>query len=419
MSLKLPDRSSRVTRSVTPRKGPQPFTATELQQIGSEITAQWFRPIEAKRLTLMEIDPWNVHAYWNIAAAEVAAARARLPGQGRGAALQLRFTDISPRLDGAAPHEQFDIEVQPDSNNWYVSLWRDARHYSAELGLRAADGAFVALARSNEVVTPRAAPSPEFDFREMEVRAPHPVTSGHAPAERADNDIPVNDFLLRDLFPCRLDPQDDYPLVTAAEPTDLVADDETPGRGAAFAAPEPAGDFPYIALAEIAPWHERALHTRSEVVGEAALALSPLPPLPPVAAGTIALTDVALAPQPLPIPPASFPGEADEKVGVGETASPDAPPAGANVAGQPAVPLEAFLANTMFSPGHGSFPVNATAHVLIAGQATPATPLTLFGKPVALQEDGSFDVRLPLPRGPELAALLHFLRGRDGDRSKH
>ncbi len=398
MSLKPSDRPPRMTRPVTACKGPQPFTATELQQIGSEITAQWFRPIEAKRLTLMEIDPWNVHAYWNIAATELAAARARLPGQGRGAALQLRFTDISPRRDGAAPHAQFDIEVPPDSNNWYVSLWRDARHYSAELGLRAADGAFVALVRSNEVVTPRAAPSPEFDFREMEVRAPHPVTSGHPPAESADNDIPVNDFLLRDLFPRRLDPQDDYPLVTAAEP---------------------AGDFPYIAPAEIAPWHERALHTRSEVVGEAALALSPLPPLPPVAPGSIAPTDVALAPQPLPIPPASLPEEPDEKVGAGETASPAAPPADATVAGHPAVPLEAFLANTMFSPGHGSFPVNATAHVLIAGQAAPATPLTLLGKPVALQADGSFDVRLPLPRGPELAALLHFLRGRHGDRGEH
>ena len=372
MRLKLTDRPPRVTRPVTSRKGPQPFTATELQQIGSEITAQWFRPIEAKRLTLMEIDPWNVHAYWNIAAAEVAAARARLPGQGRGAVLQLRFTDISPRLDGAAPHEQFDIEVQPDSNNWYVSLWRDARHYSAELGLRAADGAFVALARSNEVVTPRAAPSPEFDFRETEVRALHPVISSQPPAESAGNDIPVNDFLLRDLFPRRLDPQDDYPLVTAAEL---------------------AGDFPYIAPAEIAPWHERALHTRSEVVGEAALALLPLPP---VDAGAIASADVALAPQSLPIPPA-----------------------GATVAGQPTFALEAFLANTMFSPGHGSFPVNATAHVLIAGQAAPATPLTLLGKPVTLQEDGSFEVRLLLPSGPELVALLHFLRGRDGDRSEH
>jgi hypothetical protein len=395
MRLKLTDRPPRVTRPVTSRKGPQPFTATELQQIGSEITAQWFRPIEAKRLTLMEIDPWNVHAYWNIAAAEVAAARARLPGQGRGAVLQLRFTDISPRLDGAAPHEQFDIEVQPDSNNWYVSLWRDARHYSAELGLRAADGAFVALARSNEVVTPRAAPSPEFDFRETEVRALHPVISSQPPAESAGNDIPVNDFLLRDLFPRRLDPQDDYPLVTAAEL---------------------AGDFPYIAPAEIAPWHERALHTRSELVGEAALALLPLPP---VDAGAIASADVALAPQSLPIPPASLLEEPDEKVGAGETASPAAPPAGATVAGQPTFALEAFLANTMFSPGHGSFPVNATAHVLIAGQAAPATPLTLLGKPVTLQEDGSFEVRLLLPSGPELVALLHFLRGRDGDRSEH
>lgn len=342
MRLKLTDRPPRTRRPVTPRKGSQPFTAAELQQIGSEITTQWFRPVETQCLTLMEIDPWNVYAYWNIAAAEIAAARTRLPGQGRDAALQLRFTDISPRRDGAAPHEQFAIEVQPDSNNWYVSLWRDARHYSAELGLRAADGTFVALARSNEVATPRATPSSEFDFRVREVRTPPPASAVHSPAARADNDSPASappasDCLLRDLYPRRLDPQDGFPLAS----------------------------------------------------------------------------------QPLPIPPASLPEEPNGKVGAGETASPVAPPADTTVAGRPSVPLEAFLANPMFSPGHGNLPVNATAHILIAGQVAPATPLTLLGKPVALQEDGSFEVRLPLPRGPELAALLHFLRGRHDDRSEH
>jgi hypothetical protein len=451
MNLSVPDRiaahgkdattdRSRVARKRAAKKGSRPFSADELLQIGTDIAAQWFRPVEASCLTLMEIDPWNVHAYWNIAATDLADARARLPAQGRDAALLLRFTDISPRLGVSAPHDQFDIEVHQESNNWYVNLWRDAWHYSAELGLRAADGAFTPLLRSNEVSAPRAGPSPELDFRELEVRSPR-----HAESVQTAGESDVGDLLLRDLFPKRLQPHDDYPLVIAeaehsavaldepefpslngeADDADIAdilqqmaADVEISGSAAGKAARELSGHFPFIAAAEIAPYHDLARQAKRQVLASAP---SPLPPLPPITQDAIASTDVELLPQPLPIPtPIPSATErndmAEGRLGdvLGSDTAVTRPPTVVSTSRTP-VPLEALLAGTVFSPGHGDALVLADAHVIIKGQVAPDTPLMLFGKRVQLRADHSFTLKLPLQRGPELAALLHHLRGRYGD----
>lgn len=447
--------TARTTVSGNHRKGPQPFSADELSQIGTDIATYWFNPIESSSLTLMEIDPWNIHAYWNIDTAEIARARARLPGKGRDAVLLLRFTDISPRLDGTAPHEQFDIEVNLASTNWYVNLWRDARHYSAELGLRGAEGAFISLLRSNVVATPRAGPSPELDFRELEIRAPRAVEPS-----QATNESGISDILLSNLFPKRLQHHDDFPLAIAAaghsgleidEPvfprlneatteteldefqaefaTELATERGLSDSGTAIAvAEEPSGHFPVIAAAEIAPYHELARQTRRQV-----LAGTPLPPLPPISLDTIALTDVELIPQPLPIPPAMGLNDSPDREARGDAATANTPlPAAstdstdasdvtivATVAGRPAVrlpvPLEALLADAVFSSWHGDAPARASAQVVIEGQAAPDTCLTIFDKRVLLRVDGSFTLRLPLQQGPELAALLHHLRGRYGE----
>ncbi|MGD8843098.1 MAG: hypothetical protein PVJ83_06445, partial [Gammaproteobacteria bacterium] len=57
----------------------KPFSAAELRRISKQISEEWFRPVESRRLTLLDIDPWRVHAYWNVAEDEIAAAWARLP----------------------------------------------------------------------------------------------------------------------------------------------------------------------------------------------------------------------------------------------------------------------------------------------------------------------------------------------------
>ena len=437
-----------------------PFSASELQQIDSEITAQWFQPVATQHLTLMEIDPWNLYACWHISAADLAIARARMAGLERGSALMLRFFDISASQHGALHQAHFDVEVHESSTNWYVNLWRDARHYSAELGLRAADGTFVALVRSNEVVTPRAGPSPELDFREMQVCVPPPL-----PALPLVEGTRASDILLRDLFPRWHEPVEGCPptdnsaaiaaslLPTAAvllqSPEIPEADgsfDATSSQcGTGMAAFEPSGDFPYIAAAEIASWHDHALNTRSQVLAKLS---SPMPSLPQVSPAAIAPPHVKLFPQPLPIraEAALEPATAGRPVresfsDIGETGgvpngasavAPDAgktptahdaealsakppPSAGLPVSGSATVALEAMLANAISSPGSADSPHVAPAHLRIEGQVAPDTRLTLFGHPVPVQESGRFFLQLPLSRGPELAALLHHLRGQHSD----
>ena len=431
--------------------GKAPFTAAELRRISNEITTNWFRPVEANRLTLLEIDPWRLHAYWTVAETDFAAAKASLPGDPEDATLVLRFTDLSPRTNGTPPHGHFDIEVEQASNNWYIDLWRDAKHYAAALGWRGADGTFVSLARSNEVVTPRGGPSPELAFRNMEVRTPglpgmQPSAVSTAPA--------ANDALLLELFPKRLLPEDGYPLALP-EASDTILDEPAfpkldaaptqttaPDQPAAAEEPSDGRGFPAIGPAEIEHYRTLAKKTKLRVLSNIATHL------PPVAPDTVSPTDVELIPQPLPewasVPeaaPGDLPadtavmdeatvetastaedvfGAYDDNLAYDLLAKPEPPyPPATTATGQPHLPLEAMLASTVFSPGRDDSPVEVSAHLVIQGRGTPDSSLLLLGERVRVQADGSFRVELPLDHGPELSELLHRLRGRFDDGNDH
>jgi len=384
----------------------------------------------------MDVDPWRVHAYWNVAETDIAAARAQLPGGGSDSTLVLRFTDLSPRAeDTAPPHERFEIKVKQARDNRYIGLWRDAKHYSAELGLRAPDGAFVAVAGSNEVSTPRGGPSRKLDLRQVEVRSPRSVQSPPAPTGSDQSDA-----LLRDLFPVRVLPSDDYPVAIVEGVGDAL--DESPfpdladgarddGDAGPWSALPPhaappgvvfgdaalrAGDFPVVDAAEIDPYRAAAQEAKARLLTGIDAAL------PPVAEETVSPTDFDLEPQPLPVPepPAdAVRGPVDVAAGAGQVEGPppDMPglPVSPAVEWRPRIPLEGVLAGAASSPGLGAFPVQAWADVHIHGWCEPDSPLILFGQPVPVQADGSFSVRLSLGQGPELAALLAHLRNRFGD----
>ena len=446
---------------------PTPFSAAELRRISKQISAEWFRPVEASRLTLLEIDPWRVHAYWNLAEDEIAAARACMPhdfgGGGSDAALVLRFTDLSPETGEAAHHAHFDVEVEGASNNWYVDLWRDARRYSAELGVKAIGGSFIPLVRSNEVVTPRGGPSPELAFRHLEVRAPRPLETSEAVGTGA---AAHSDALLKDLYPQRLLPEHGYPLAVAEGSDVLFEEPEFPdlGGGLEEAADEPAAatevppmddvrndpqatpggpGFPLIERAEIERYHALAGKTKARVSANLA------GHLPPVDRETVSPTDVELVSQPLPAWAHALPGgepdTAAAGAGAGEIAAADTASAGAQPAdiapgdrsgqdlapkpeplfppgtgstGQTPYALERLLSDSGSSPGSGGLPVDGSVHLLIEGVSSPDRLPTIFGERVETQADGSFRVQLPLQRGPELAELLYRLRGRYGDRNE-
>lgn len=109
-------------------------------------------------IVLMAVDPYRVHAYWEVVPKDLADARRLRGPQARPA---LRFHEVTGiSVDGANAHCCFDVDVQFAAENWYVHLWSPAKSYVVDLGLRTADGSFFALVRSNIAHTPPAGPEP-------------------------------------------------------------------------------------------------------------------------------------------------------------------------------------------------------------------------------------------------------------------
>lgn len=118
------------------------------------------------RLTLMEVDPFHLYAYW-----EVTSEDWRRAGRISGAWI-LRFHEG----DGG----RFDVPIDPTSPHRYLEFPRDERAFVAEIGVVDVDGAFIPLCRSNAVSTPRSTPARRYDPRWMSV-----------PGGEVDADVPV------------------------------------------------------------------------------------------------------------------------------------------------------------------------------------------------------------------------------------
>jgi hypothetical protein len=113
------------------------------------------------RLTLMDIEPFWLYAYWEITPEDVQAAMAHLGTTGPGGQWVLRFYEVagddSPRSDAG---DYFDIAIDLGAGNWYVNLWAGGKTYYAEAGLCSAAGCFVPICRSNVVRLPAPGPPP-------------------------------------------------------------------------------------------------------------------------------------------------------------------------------------------------------------------------------------------------------------------
>ena len=327
----------------------------------------------------MEVDPWNVHAYWNIKATDMARCRAKLAKKARTAVQVLRFFDISPKADGEGFSEDFDIEVGEACNNWYVNLWRDAKRYSSEIGLRATDGTFVAIARSNEVTTPRASASQDLDFVLAETRLPH--FSEHVPT-LVPRDSQQD--LLRNLFPQRWVPHEEFPVATKDE-NFPVPDSES---------------FPILLKSELNQYGARARSSKNEVISG-----GKLPPMEPPPEGMVAQAGIELIPHALSI---SGSPALQENATAGSGPSQGTPE---ECAPRP-VALEMLAGRSAFSLSSSDISFDLAASLVIEGSCSKNSSLMLFGEPVNLKPDGSFCIRLPLDCGPELVELLYRARSR-------
>ena len=128
------------------------------------------------RLVLLVVDPYLVHAYWEVAPEKLRQAK-KLAGQAKPV---LRFHRESERAPGAAEADSFDVAVDLQSHNWYVHLWSPEESLYADLALKRNDGTFIRLVRSQVVHMPRVRPATAIDQHFMKIE----------PAERRVEIVP-------------------------------------------------------------------------------------------------------------------------------------------------------------------------------------------------------------------------------------
>ena len=111
-------------------------------------------------LVLAVVDPYAVHAFWEVTQADLGKARSQILDNSGSAQAILRFYEAGSK-EGVEDREttSFDINVDLRPCNWYVHLWSAGKSFCVELGLKGETGRFIPLATSNTAHTPRARPA--------------------------------------------------------------------------------------------------------------------------------------------------------------------------------------------------------------------------------------------------------------------
>jgi hypothetical protein len=123
------------------------------------------------RVVLLARDPWWLFAHWEISPVERIEALRALGAEGEGAREVLRIH--GPEGDGLPPR---DIDLEPGAGRLHFRVDHPGRTYRVDVGLRTANGRFVALVSSRAVTTPPAAPSPDLGVRWVAVAERHAPT---------------------------------------------------------------------------------------------------------------------------------------------------------------------------------------------------------------------------------------------------
>ncbi len=123
-------------------------------------------PFKETRVTVLPVEPYLVHVYWEASSDELDQLRRRLSHEYSSSEAVLRFYDVTNVVfDGTNAHSCFDVRIDLDSKSSYVHLWSPEKWYCVELGFKTKDGICLPLARSNIVRTPRPLPAPRADNR--------------------------------------------------------------------------------------------------------------------------------------------------------------------------------------------------------------------------------------------------------------
>jgi hypothetical protein len=178
------------------------------------------------RIILLPIDPYLVHAYWDVSDQDRAYVGALVREGSLLPRALLRFHDVTALpVGGVRAAGSFDVEIELGSRNWYIHLLSPEKAYIVDLGFRGAEGRFHRIARSNRVETPRAWPCGEAGQQSMHVTE-------------------VDGVLCADLV-AGTRPSDDPGLPPSARetlhPVDVAGQEIPPRTGSADAEPSAAG----------------------------------------------------------------------------------------------------------------------------------------------------------------------------------
>ncbi|MBL8828946.1 MAG: DUF4912 domain-containing protein, partial [Planctomycetaceae bacterium] len=108
------------------------------------------------RLVVMVRDAYWLHCFWELSRQGVERAQAALAQDWHTARPVLRLLHVAEGgTTSAAGSIVRDIEIHGGVTNWYIDVQEPPKSFRVEIGYRAANGRFHALARSNVVTTPR------------------------------------------------------------------------------------------------------------------------------------------------------------------------------------------------------------------------------------------------------------------------
>lgn len=111
---------------------------------------------EKDRVIVMVRDSYWLHAYWEITRQSVSRARAAMGQRWHGAIPVLRLYEMENDSTTSSERKVVrDVQVHGGVSNWYLDVDNPPMSFQVDIGYLADDGTFLALARSNVVVTPQ------------------------------------------------------------------------------------------------------------------------------------------------------------------------------------------------------------------------------------------------------------------------
>ena len=107
------------------------------------------------QIILMVRDPYWLYSYWNVNS-ETRTQLRKTTSNWDETPLILRVYDITDvDFNGYNSNYYFDINLNRESNNWYIHVGNPNRSFCVDLGFIQDNGVFYTIARSNVVTTPR------------------------------------------------------------------------------------------------------------------------------------------------------------------------------------------------------------------------------------------------------------------------